>query len=137
MQARSFLVAVSFSARCKVILLLLVGCSSPSPEPTVRTDAPIGILDEIEQDATAQVDDESVSPTIEPAVSTDAPMQNGMDVIKTHCARCHFPTWFEKLEKPQTEIEQALRRMETMGVKLGESEKRILLDYLATLQTNK
>ena len=72
-----------------------------------------------------------VSTTTEPVASQAAPMQDGLELLKTHCAQCHVTAWFDQIEKPRAEWEEALARMEAMGVQLSDTEKDVLLNYLA------
>lgn len=44
---------------------------------------------------------------------------------------CHVPEWFDQIEKSPAEWEAVLERMKLLGVQLSDTEKDILLDYLA------
>ena len=75
-------------------------------------------------------DNALVSLTPEAIKSQKTPMQDGLALLKTHCIRCHNTAWFDKIETPRSEWEQALAQMEAMGVHLSDAEKFVLLDYL-------
>jgi len=73
-----------------------------------------------ELDSTIQKPIESKSDTV-----TDGP-----SLLTNHCTKCHTAQSLRRIEKGRTEWELTLARMEGMGVRLSDSEKEVLLDYL-------
>jgi cytochrome c5 len=67
----------------------------------------------------------------EPAATQEMPVPDGASLLESHCAQCHVPQWLEKMHKPRAEWEKIVALMEAMGVQLSDSEKVVLLDYLA------
>jgi cytochrome c5 len=69
--------------------------------------------------------------TTEPLVSETASRQDGPSLLESHCAQCHNTQSLEQTKKSYAEWEKTLSHMETMGVHLDESEKVVLIKYLA------
>lgn len=65
-----------------------------------------------------------------PASSAAAPL-DGPALLQAKCTRCHVISFFDEMKKTRSEWEWALKMMRVMGVKLEDSEKKILIDYLA------
>ena len=131
MRPRYFFVTMIFNVIVAIVLTLLASCSGPpniadqiDPQPDVR-----GTL--AEHAAVQDESEEPISETAETVLSQVTPIQDGLTLLSTHCAKCHVTTWFDQIEKTHSEWEMALDRMEAMGVQLSDAEKDILLDYLS------
>jgi len=57
----------------------------------------------------------------------------GQILFERRCSSCHVLQQFAGSEKSLAELEDALMRMEAMGVMLDEVDKVTLLEYLANL----
>lgn len=134
MRSRHFLVTTIFGAVFAVILVLLASCSAPANSAT-PVDTPPDVRDVLVEDVASQVDAGArVSATTEPATSQATPMQDGLALLKSHCSGCHVIAWFDQIEKPRAEWEKVIDKMEAMGVRLSDTEKDILVDYLAVAE---
>jgi hypothetical protein len=72
-----------------------------------------------------------ITSTIEPPATQVTLLQDGSSLLESHCARCHSTQKITQIKKSYAEWERALAQMEGMGVHLDESEKVVLLNYLA------
>ena len=72
-----------------------------------------------------------ISTPTEPAVTHKTRQRDGLAILESHCTQCHQPEWILQVEKPRTAWEKTLELMGAMGVHLDDSEKDILLNYLA------
>lgn len=131
MRSRYLVVTLVFNAVFAVFLALLASCSAPANTGT-QIDAPPDVRDALVEDVASQVDAGArVSATTEAAASQATPMQDGPALLKSHCSGCHVIAWFDQIEKPRAEWEKVIDKMEAMGVRLSDTEKDVLIDYLA------
>jgi hypothetical protein len=131
MRPRHLSIPFIFGAVFAVILVLLASCSIP-PNSATQVDSPNDVQDALVEHVAVQGDPGAiVSATMEPAASQAIPVPDGPALLKTHCVRCHVITSLDQIEKPRNEWENALARMEAMGVNLSDTEKEVLLNYLA------
>lgn len=78
-----------------------------------------------------QTDAETLPTTAQDPYSTQTTYpQAGLSILENNCARCHSAQWLKKIKKTQTEWEITLTQMERKGVRLSDTEKVILIDYL-------
>lgn len=66
-----------------------------------------------------------------PVSSPSALQLDGPAVLEAHCAGCHSLSQIATLEKTLPEWKAVLAQMEALGARLDDSEKAILLDFLA------
>jgi hypothetical protein len=131
MRSRYLVVTLVFNGVFAVILALLAACSAPANIAT-QVDTRPDVRDVPVEDVASQVDAGArVSATTEPVASQATPMQDGLALLKSHCSGCHVIAWFDQIEKPRAEWEKVIDKMEAMGVRLSDTEKDILVDYLA------
>ena len=71
-----------------------------------------------------------IAATPEPVLIQAASQKDGPALLESHCTRCHTLQSFNQIKKSRLEWENALAKMETLGVQLDKNEKIILLDYL-------
>lgn len=71
-----------------------------------------------------------IAATPEPVLIQAASQKDGPALLESHCTRCHTLQSFNQINKSRMEWENALAKMEALGVHLDENEKIILLDYL-------
>ena len=72
-----------------------------------------------------------VTATTESAAEQGVAVQDGQALLKQHCAMCHIVIPYDQVKNSRPEWAEVLDRMEGMGVKLSETEKETLLDYLS------
>jgi hypothetical protein len=131
MRSRYLVVTLVFNGVFAVILALLASCSAPANIGT-QIDAPPDVRDALVEDVVSQADAGGrVSATTELVASEATPMQDGLALLKSNCSGCHVIAWFDQIEKPRAEWEKAIDKMEAMGVRLSDTEKDILVNYLA------
>lgn len=131
MRPKYLFITISFVMVLAVVLVMLAigfiplrGGNQINPQPEAR-GAPVEHVDV--QIATSTF----IPSTKAPPVSQKVSLQDGPSLLESHCAQCHPTQGLEKTQKSYAEWEKSLSHMETMGVHLDESEKTILLKYLA------
>jgi cytochrome c5 len=72
-----------------------------------------------------------VAATHDPVLIQPASQKDGPALLESHCNRCHTLQSLTQIKKSRSEWENALAKMEALGVHLDENEKIILLDYLS------
>lgn len=131
MRSRNFFLNILFNAALAVLFTMLTSCStfrnnaaqiySPSEEQSAQME-----------EAGLQVDAWILNSAMtETATSEIKPMQDGLAILQANCIGCHVTAWFDQFEKSISEWEEVLDQMEAMGVRLSDTEKGILLNYLA------
>lgn len=130
MRSRYSLVAVISIIGFAAVLVLRV-VDPVSPSSVMPTSSPSGML--IQADRVDVREDGNVvdSLTPEAAATQVTPREDGRYLLENHCTQCHVIQLLESIEKPLSEWEESLAQMEEMGVRLDDSEKDILLQYLA------
>jgi hypothetical protein len=68
---------------------------------------------------------------IRPASPKLETLHDGQSLLESHCIQCHNAQWFKQIDKSRTEWEQALARMDRLGVHMSDGEKVVLIDYLS------
>ena len=76
-------------------------------------------------------DSAPISAATEPSETQVASPQDGSSLLQIHCAKCHSVKLLERSKKPREEWERILLRMERAAVRLTDSERSALLEYLA------
>jgi cytochrome c5 len=131
MQRRSVSVTFIAIAACAVVLALTAACApatgngpqlnTPGAEQSVQVD-PAGE----QADAVA-----GIPAKIESTETQAGALPDGQSLLETRCAQCHLVQSLEQNQKSRLDWEKSLKQMEMMGVRLDDTEKGILLDYLA------
>jgi hypothetical protein len=131
-RARHYFVTISTVSILIVILMLIFSASIP-PRSIPQRNLPSDAWNLPEKRGEALVNPNSlVSVTTEPDGSQTSQQPDGSSLLQRHCTQCHMAQWLEGVQKSLPEWEATLARMERNGVLLSETEKNILLDYLAT-----
>jgi MFS family permease len=68
-----------------------------------------------------------------PTPSPETVLQEGPSLLQTRCTQCHALQKILQVKKTRTEWENALSKMESFNVKISDAEKKVLLDYLTTV----
>ena len=122
----AFLVAVLVLISACTVDVIAPGTGPPTIPPA---DTPVAQVPHAEVQVAAGA---TIPATAEPAAAQVTPPQDGSTLLEDHCAQCHTVQLLEQSKKTRTEWENTLGRMEGMGVHLSDTEKVLLLDYLAT-----
>ena len=131
MRPGKFFITIIFNLVFAVFLAVQASCAT-APSIATQTVSTPDARDALMGHVASQADaGELVSTIKEPDAVQGTPMQDGLKLLTTHCAGCHATTWFDKIEKPRAEWDLVLERMKSLGVQLSNTEKDILLDYLA------
>lgn len=131
MRPKYLFTTISFVMVIAVVLVMLAigfiplrGANQVDSQSDVR-DAPM-------EHVNIQIATSTIIPSTRvPLASQSVSLQDGPSLLERHCAQCHPTQGLEKTQKSYAEWEKTLSHMETMGVHLDESEKTILLKYLA------
>jgi MFS family permease len=76
--------------------------------------------------------DSSNSSTQAPIASPGTALQEGQLLLQTRCTQCHSLEKVQQGKKTRSEWEETLSKMEGFNVKISDTEKQVLLDYLTT-----
>jgi hypothetical protein len=68
-----------------------------------------------------------------PTASLEVALLEGQLLLQTQCTQCHPLQQILQVKKTRTEWENALSKMESFNVKISDTEKKVLLDYLSTV----
>ncbi len=131
MRSSNFFITIIFDAVFVAILAMQASCTVP-PSTGTQIDSPPDAQDALTEHTVSQADTGELVFTIrEPDAVQGTPLLDGLTLLKSNCTMCHVPEWFDQIEKSPAEWEAILERMKLLGVQLSDTEKDILLDYLA------
>jgi cell division protein FtsW (lipid II flippase) len=68
-----------------------------------------------------------------PTPSSEMALQEGPLLLQTRCTQCHPLQKILQVKKTRTEWEETLTKMESLNVKINDTEKKVLLDFLTTV----
>ena len=68
-----------------------------------------------------------------PIPSVETALPEGQLLLQTRCTQCHPLQEILEVKKTRTEWENALLKMESFNVKINDTEKKVLLDYITTV----
>jgi len=97
-----------------------------SPPITPKTDQ-VALVERVEDQVDATP---FITATPEPVLIQAASQKDGPTLLESHCARCHTIQSLTQIKKSRPEWQNALAKMEALGVHLDDNEKIILLEYL-------
>lgn len=72
--------------------------------------------------------------TLGPTSSPKAASPDGPSVLQDRCTQCHSLAPIQRVKKTRAEWAKTLSRMESLGAKMSDAEKTILLDYLSAAE---
>ncbi len=131
MRPKYLFTIIGFVTAIAVILVMLAIGFIPL-DPFTKINPQSGARDVPVESVEVQDDGGAfISSTIEPPANEVTLLQDGPSLLESHCARCHSTQRITHIKKSYAEWEKALAQMEAMGVHLDESEKVVLLNYLA------
>jgi hypothetical protein len=124
----AFIVPLSVAA----VVLLTANSIPPSTIPLSKTKSDLQGV----QTKYSEIPTEDVSSNLStqvPVPSAEAALQEVPLLLQKRCTQCHPLQKILQVKKTRTEWENALSNMESLNVKISETEKKILLDYLTTI----
>lgn len=131
MRSRYLLIPIIFVILFTAILVARAANFIP-PRPVTQKNPPSGIRDRSVEMVGVKIDGyASISVPAEPAAPQVSTTQEGKSLVEVHCIRCHPVQWLKQVDKSRSDWKKTLEQMEAMGVPLEDSEKVILLNYLA------
>jgi hypothetical protein len=116
-----------------VVLVLLATNSIPAstiPLSKIKSDLQ-GV-----QTKHSEVPTEAASSNLSTQAPTSSPataLEEGPLLLQTRCTQCHSLQTVLQVKKTRTEWEETLSKMESFKVKISDTEKKVLLDYLTTV----
>jgi hypothetical protein len=72
-------------------------------------------------------------PTQAPNSSPETALQEGQLLLQERCTQCHSLQKVLQVKRTRTEWKETLAEMESLNVKISDTEKSILLDYLSSV----
>jgi hypothetical protein len=69
-----------------------------------------------------------------PTPSLETALQEGPVLLQTRCIQCHSLEKVLQVKKTRAEWEETLSKMESFNVKISDSEKQVLLDFLTIVE---
>jgi hypothetical protein len=134
MRKRHSLGNLFYTSAIILILVLLVSCSALQ-SPTTQIKAPVDDQEMLREYASVQVDARESAPEVKVTTTTqEMSLIDGRSILENNCAECHLVQSLLQIKKSRTEWEGALQQMELIGIHLNETEKVVLLDYIATIE---
>lgn len=128
-------IIVTFFVIAFVAALVLLAANSISASTSSLLKSTLDVQEDVQTEP-AKVKTEVGSSNIPTHVPTPFPetsFQTGPSLLQTRCTRCHQLQWLQQVNKTRMEWERTLSKMEKFNVKLRDSEKNDLLDYLANV----
>jgi hypothetical protein len=124
-----FFIVLIVVAVIGTIFILLSGDLIPQSTAT-SSNSPVSAGDDPADPATVDTG-ELISSTAEPVESPVLLQKEGPSLLEFHCTQCHMTQALKKFKKSRSEWEMTLTQMEEFSGHLDDTEKIILLDYLA------
>jgi cytochrome c5 len=134
MRYRRFLPVKIYMLAMFLILGLLVSCSTPHTAAT-QIESSGGDQETRVEHASVQVDAQEVTIDVKATNPTqEMSINDGQTILENTCAQCHLAQSLLETKKSPAEWEAVLQQMALMGVRLSETEKIVLIEYLATTE---
>ncbi len=119
-----------------VPLLSVAGCIPPDKanQPDTASAAQVEVQDAVVGRVDVGFDASALnSAAPEPISSPATAAQDGPSLLASHCSQCHSVQQLIQFKKSHSEWSKALDQMQAMGVRLSDTEKDVLLDYLSVV----
>jgi hypothetical protein len=132
MGIRNWLNNLVFTLAFIIILTPLAACTtsrSTASKIGVQGGGQVALNDH----ALVQFDAREIAPEVSVTITTqEISEKDGLTILVNNCTQCHLVQSLLQIKKSRIGWEEALGKMEAMGIHLSETEKITLLDYLAT-----
>jgi hypothetical protein len=114
-------------------LVLLAAKSIPaSTAPLSKTESGVQGVQTKHSEVPTEMGSSNLS-TQAPTTFPKTALQEGPLVLQTQCTQCHPLQTVLQVKQARTEWEKTLSKMESFNVKISDTEKKVLLDYLTTV----
>ena len=127
-------IIIAFIVPASVAALVLLAANS-IPSSTISLSKTKSDLQGV-QTKFSEVPTEDVSSNLStqiPTPSAETALQEGQLLLQTRCTQCHPLQKILQVKKTRTEWEETLTKMESLNVKISDTEKKVLLGYLTTV----
>ena len=126
---------IAFIVPASVAALLLLAANSipPSTLPLSKTQSAVQGVQTKHSEVPTEVGSSNLSMQA-PTSSPETALEEGQLLLQTRCTQCHPLQKILQVKKTRTEWENALSKMESFNVKISDTEKKVLLDYLTTIE---
>ncbi len=127
-------IIIAFVVPLSVAALVLLAANSipPSPIPLSKTKSDLQSVQTKFSEVPTEDGSSNLSTQV-PIPSAEAALQDGQLLLQTRCTQCHPLQKILQVKKTRTEWEETLTKMESFNVKISDAEKKVLLDYLTTV----
>lgn len=134
MRQRRLITTIVFSIAFLANLVLLTSCGN-IPVTDSQSDPRADDQEQLDARAVAQFDASVRLPEgNSTAITQETSTIDGRSILESSCSQCHLVESLLRVKKSRSDWEEALQQMEMMGVHLADTEKVILLDYLAATE---
>jgi hypothetical protein len=129
--AARILMAFLVPAFVAALGLLATNSAPGSTIPLSKTRSVVQDVQTKPSEAPGEVDSSNLL-TQAPTPSTETSLQEAPLLLETRCTQCHPLQTVLQVTQTRTEWENTLSKMESFNVKISDTEKQVLLDYLTT-----
>ena len=125
---------VTFIVTAFVAALVLFAAKSipASTTPPPKTESGVQGVQPKSSEIPTEIGSLSLS-TKAPTSSPEMALQEGPLLLETRCTQCHSLETVLQVTKTRAEWEKTLSKMESLNVNISDSEKKVLLDYLTSV----
>jgi hypothetical protein len=132
MQNKQSLTKGIYTVALLMILVLLPSCTI-SRTTASQIEAQGSDQGTLNEHALVQFDAREKAPEVSATITTqEISIRDGSTILENNCTQCHLVQSLLQIKKSRIGWEEALGKMEAMGIHLSETEKITLLDYLAS-----
>ncbi len=127
-----YLLMIILCVTALVAITVLIGANSARAGtfPLSRTASKAQDVQTQRTQVKTEVDSPKPSTVIR-TPSIETPLPDGQSLLQSRCTQCHELRRLQQIKKSRTEWAKSLSRMEWLNVRLSDTEKTVLLDYLA------
>ncbi len=123
------IIAFIVTAFVAALVLLAAKSISASTIPLSKTKSDVQGVQTKRSEVPTEVGSSNLS-TQAPTPSPETALQEGPSLLQTRCTQCHPLQTIRQVKQTRTEWEKTLSKMESFNVKISDTEKKVLLDYL-------
>ena len=131
--AARIIIVFIIPASVVALVLLAVNSIPASTIPLSITKSDVQGVQTQRSEVSTEVDSSNLS-TQAPTSSSETALQEGPLLLQTRCTQCHSLEKVLQVKKTRVEWEETLSKMESFNVKISDSEKKVLLDYLTIVE---
>ncbi|HLO17659.1 MAG TPA: hypothetical protein VK206_22705 [Anaerolineales bacterium] len=130
--AARMITALIVTAFVAALVLLAANSMLAGASPLIKNTADVKGTLTGRTEVPTEVGSSSLS-TKAPTPSPETALQEGPSVLQARCTQCHSLQKVLQAKKTRAEWEETLSKMESFNVKISDTEKKVLLDYLTSV----